>query len=440
MVSSYESGILSMGAYKLVITLFSKTRTLNIAILLRKNFFRAKKVLNGLRAPDIVSWQSSPMKKSVFVDISSLMAVDHGGGIQRVQRSLVKSWVECPPKEFNIFPIYYDESEKQFRYVYQDQLGNLAKLGHRQTGGIKLSGGDIYLNLDLNYRFIIENEDFYRSLKLGNVNVYFMIYDLLPLSLPEAFPEGIHEFHSAWFEFAVRNSKLLCISKSVEVAVKEWGSIRGIPTQTASITLGSDISSLSSSSFVLEKRKNPRNPIRFLLVSTLEVRKRHELVLDAFEILWDEGYDVTLTFVGRTGWKVDDLLSRIKSHRYLGSKLIWLNDLGDVELQKTYIESTALINASVGEGFGLPLVEASLFGLPLILRDIPIFREIAGEKAWYFATDDAGELAISVKSWIAEYMTDRISPNTEINVISWKDTCNEILGIFKSDQVGEGVV
>ena len=100
-----------------------------------------------------------------------------------------------------------------------------------------------------------------------------------------------------------------------------------------------------------------------------------------------------------------------------------------------YSDSVALINASIDEGFGLPLVEASVFGLPLILRDIEIFREVAGEKAWYFATNDAEELAASIESWIKEYSKGDIHPNTEIKTVSWRETCMQIEKVFKLEEI-----
>jgi glycosyltransferase involved in cell wall biosynthesis len=44
----------------------------------------------------------------------------------------------------------------------------------------------------------------------------------------------------------------------------------------------------------------------------------------------------------------------------------------------------ALVSASKDEGFGIPLVEAMKHGLPLVLSDIPIFREIAQDAALFF--------------------------------------------------------
>jgi len=383
---------------------------------------------------NLILWKSESAKPTIFVNVSSLLVKDHGGGIQRVQRSLIDNWGKNPPGEYEISPIHYSESEEKFFYVTPDNESNLKVSQHSKRGVVEMCNGDIYLNTDLDYRFALKNEAFFHSLQKNNVEAYTIIYDLLPLELPEMFPEGIYELHLKWFETALNNSKLLCISKTVEGNVIDWGFDKGLSTVTASINLGSNLFESSTLSQQIRAIDQPKLPINFLIVSTIEVRKSHELVLDAFEILWDEDFEVTLTFVGRRGWKVNNLLSRIKSHKNLNKKLFWFEELSDESLEAIYKESTALINASVGEGFGLPLVEASFFGLPLILRDIQIFREVAGEDAWYFRTADPEGLALSLKSWIENFMDGKVSPSKGIGSFSWQDTCDQIVEIIRKDK------
>jgi glycosyltransferase involved in cell wall biosynthesis len=51
------------------------------------------------------------------------------------------------------------------------------------------------------------------------------------------------------------------------------------------------------------------------------------------------------------------------------------------------------VNASLGEGFGLPAVEAAACGTATVLSDLPAHRESLGSAALYFAPGDAAELA-----------------------------------------------
>jgi len=63
--------------------------------------------------------------------------------------------------------------------------------------------------------------------------------------------------------------------------------------------------------------------------------------------------------------------------------------------------ATALVSASCDEGFGIPLVEAMGRGTPIVVSDIPIFREIGGSTALYAASGDADDFAASISELMA---------------------------------------
>jgi glycosyltransferase involved in cell wall biosynthesis len=69
----------------------------------------------------------------------------------------------------------------------------------------------------------------------------------------------------------------------------------------------------------------------------------------------------------------------------------------DTEYAALLDRATALVHASREEGFGIPLVEAMGRGTPIVVSDIPIFREIGGDTALYFVADDASGLAAAVR-------------------------------------------
>src|SRR3546814_19023996 len=65
----------------------------------------------------------------------------------------------------------------------------------------------------------------------------------------------------------------------------------------------------------------------------------------------------------------------------------------DTELETLDRRSDLLLAASEASGFGVPLIEAAHRGLPVLARDIPVFREVAGEHAAYFNGFEASDLA-----------------------------------------------
>jgi glycosyltransferase involved in cell wall biosynthesis len=60
--------------------------------------------------------------------------------------------------------------------------------------------------------------------------------------------------------------------------------------------------------------------------------------------------------------------------------------------------ATALVTASHDEGFGIPLVEAMALGTPVVVSDIPVFREVGGPAGAYVRPDDAAGFAAAVRA------------------------------------------
>jgi glycosyltransferase involved in cell wall biosynthesis len=201
--------------------------------------------------------------------------------------------------------------------------------------------------------------------------------------------------------------------------------------------LGSDFSNYS--------QKNPKNENRiwpteliespfYLVVGTLEPRKGHDYILDAFEKMWKRGSTVKLCIVGRIGWEVQDLLYRINYSPFLNKQLFVFNDVGDAELKFLYSKARALIFGSYVEGFGLPLVEAMENGLEIIASDIPVFREICQEYAQYFKHNDVETLTKIIeappkKNSIIKHMQPWLNWDKSIEMLGLK-----LLKLYQSSQ------
>lgn len=144
-----------------------------------------------------------------------------------------------------------------------------------------------------------------------------------------------------------------------------------------------------------------------IVVSTLEPRKQHALVLDAFDRLWQGGHDATLALVGGVGWQVDELVTRIRQHRMLGRRLFHLGALTDPELDRLYRRASSLIYMSRDEGFGLPVLEAAMAGCPVIAADIPVLRETGQRWPVYLPVDDVSALACAVQGASTRLLHER---------------------------------
>ena len=86
-----------------------------------------------------------------------------------------------------------------------------------------------------------------------------------------------------------------------------------------------------------------------------------------------------------------------------------------------------MIFASLGEGFGLPLIEAAQQKLPVILRDIPVFREIAGEHACYFSGESAAELKQALEMWLVAFEKGEHPKSENMHWLTWKQSAEFLL-------------
>lgn len=167
----------------------------------------------------------------------------------------------------------------------------------------------------------------------------------------------------------------------------------------------------------------------YLMVSTIEPRKNHAYLIDAFERLWTSMPQTraTLCIVGKVGWKCAPLINRIKSHPEFGRRLVMFNDLGDTELEYCYQHSRSLVFPSFVEGFGLPLVEAMQRGLPAMASDIPVFREIGADFLAYFQLDEPDSLARLIQRFETSGTFPAAQPLTNWSWPGWQGSTRQLV-------------
>jgi glycosyltransferase involved in cell wall biosynthesis len=123
--------------------------------------------------------------------------------------------------------------------------------------------------------------------------------------------------------------------------------------------------------------------------------------------------------MGKRGWNVDELAKRITNHPENGRRLFWLESASDGDVQCLLKGASALIQTSISEGFGLPVVEAGSQGVPLLLSDIPVFHEIAGQEAEYFPVGNSEALASAISQFVRGNKPKR--PET-IKSMTWRES------------------
>jgi len=138
----------------------------------------------------------------------------------------------------------------------------------------------------------------------------------------------------------------------------------------------------------------------FLAVGTIEPRKNHDLLLDAYAAFRQTTPNPDgLVVAGAEGWNSAGTMARLRTE----PGVTWLGSVTPEQLVPLYHGATALFMPSWDEGFGLPVIEAMASGTPVAISTAPALLEVAGEAALIAAPDDT-------PAWIA-IMTALASDN-----------------------------
>ena len=383
----------------------------------------------------------SSRQRAMYVDVSCIFREDARTGIQRVTRSLILAWLKNPPPGLSIFLVYATEEEKGFFHATGLLERWTGKKCEEQAGRIDYASGDIFFGLDLGLGTIPHQRHFIMKMRRRGVKVLFFVYDLLPMELPHFFNDDFQALFEPWLETLLVGDGVIGISRTTVEAFKKWQQGRNILTEGnflhEYVHLGADIKNSIPSAGLPEEAEEILSCIRgrpsFLMVGTLEPRKGHSQVLAAFDFLWDRGLEVNLIIVGKVGWRVDELIKRIQCHPECRKKLFWLDGISDEFLQAIYASSICLIAASKGEGFGLPLIEAAQAGLPVIARDIPVFREVGGHSASYFSAANADELAEFLADWFQKWQVGDIVTSEGLHWLTWEQCAQRLSDVIMSE-------
>ena len=371
-----------------------------------------------------------------LIDVTELRMADSKTGIQRVVRSLLLSFLSSPPAGFRVCPIYYDGHHFRHATAFAHGLvGSAAALSADDL--VDFYAGDVYLGLDFNLTSTPRAEDYLRRLSRRGVRLCFVIYDMLPLLKPHWWPPEMRTRFEIWIRtLSALADTVCCISAAVADEFSAWFDETRIRVQCATpkvryFHLGADLNSSAPTvgwpPGYGEVRQRLETGITFLMVGTVEPRKGHAQVLAGFDELWAAGADVNLVIVGKPGWMVTKVIAALESHPQLGERLFWFNAASDQCLEDLYARADCLLAASEGEGFGLPLIEAAQHGVPIIARELPVFKEVAGDGAYYFDGSAPEDIAQAVARWMPLYKSGIAPSPLAIDWLTWEQSAAQLL-------------
>lgn len=385
------------------------------------------------------SFPPVPRRKQLLVDVSAIANHDLKTGIERVVRSVLRNWLQSPPPGWRVEPVRATSDGMGYCYARRFTARFLGlDEPWLQDDRVEAWAGDVFVGLDLVGGAVARRLSVLDAWRRHGVKVWFVVYDLLPARHPEWFPLESGAGFTAWLETITAMDGALCISESTANDLGAWCAensiVRHRAYQIAVVPMMAELDGVQMAGVpdttVDAVMASMKGRVTFLMVGTIEPRKGHRQVLEAFEELLQEGTNVSLVIVGKKGWMVEELVTRIKELAKGNDHIAWLGAVSDEALERVYGSVSCLIAASEGEGFGLPLIEAARHKLPIIARDIPVFREVARGRAFYFSGTGPQELASAIKDWLSLYEAGDHPASTGMPWYTARQTADRMVDIL----------
>ena len=365
----------------------------------------------------------------LLVDVSTIIEHDAQTGIQRVVRGVWTELLKRHGREFDLVPVQATRS-RGYCYVPLEAMETpkptLAEVP------VVARSGDRFLGLDLSAHFLPKYRRQLRAWREAGASLHLVVYDLLPVQRPHWFTQPAQAHFRRWLIVLTQQAdQAICISQQVARDLRDHLHQQGASRRPniTTMRLGGDISASRPSAGLCGDVTQLLDRLRFrpaiLMVGTVEPRKGYDTALAAFEHLWATcgGEAPDLVIVGKPGWKTAPLQRRLRSHPEIGKRLHWLTDVSDEGLCKLYAASRGLLMTSRGEGMGLPLLEAALHRRPILVRDLPVFREQELAGAQYFQDDTPEALADPLMRLVAS----RDPAPVQAALPTWKASVDDLL-------------
>lgn len=172
----------------------------------------------------------------------------------------------------------------------------------------------------------------------------------------------------------------------------------------------------------------------FLFVGTLEPRKNLQRLLQAYALLNATGKNrARLVIAGGKGWGDVSIPSLVKALR-LDGQVVYTGYVNDTQLATLYAHARFLAMPSLYEGFGLPLIEAMSFGVPVLTSNRSSMPEVAGDAGVLVDPFDVNSIAEALFSLQfddkhRDYLASRAIPNAKR--FTWQNAARNMWAVFE---------
>lgn len=376
--------------------------------------------------------------RQIHLDVTELLQNPVYTGIQRIERELIANW----PGPAALVPLYFDARTDQFfeleqatfrRVLVENPLLNHAATSELPGPGHRVDARRLtILNPEL---FVCRNRaqayiDLARS---GDGQIFWLVMDFLPHLNPNYFSRGAANSCMHYLRALREIPHLGFISEQTRDEFTRRIARR--PDDGPVFMLGGDGLGLERQSFAPEKTA-------FLVVGTIEPRKRLADVLEAFESLWKGGNPAELHIVGLlqdSAERKKELLARLSTQ----AEMHYHGHASGTLLRDILRKTRATIFVSDAEGFGLPPYESLHAGIPVICGSsgVPSLGSIPSNGQIRLAATSPASIATAVASLMDDAVAERLWQEARaLPIPSWKRFAHQLSCWVQGESIGARAV
>ncbi len=239
--------------------------------------------------------------------------------------------------------------------------------------------GAVYFNVT---QFLVDRSWYVRWLTARtDVKPVFFVHDLLPIEAPEFFRAREAMLHPRRISNICRYGAGAVVgSHAVARRLRQYAAENGrpeLPVCVARLPVSPLFSSPAEPPAALDDVNY------FVVCGTIEPRKNHLTLLNAWRVLTSDPAPPKLVIVGTRGWLNGPVIETLERSVALRPHVIEAGGLSTPGLRRLLAGARALLMPSFAEGFGLPVAEALAAGTPVVASDIEAFREVGGQAIDY---------------------------------------------------------
>lgn len=322
------------------------------------------------------------VRSKVVVDVNFCAKFEHNTGIQRLVRETVSRWSDTG-REMVLAAWDHDRILRALHPREKQRVVTWSDPGRDRNEAEERSKVDLIVPIDCDLVFVeVPRENVCNQLAAlaeysGN-RVSIVGYDAIPLVSADLVPARESERFARYLAFVKHSDRVIAISAAA--AGEFLGFAAAVRAQGLPGPAVTEVSLPVDLPAIWKTEDRGSNEPLLISVGSHEPRKNQEAILNAAEVLWAEGLEFQLVYIGRGDARLTGPFDRrLAALRQAGHRVEARRSVSDQELSALYHSARVTLFPSLHEGYGLPVAESLAAGTPVITSNFGSTAEIGAD-------------------------------------------------------------